>query len=372
MRVPFIDLSLEYQEIREELIETFDQVCSKGSYILGEELERFEQAVADFCETKFAVGVANGGDAITLCLKVLGVERDDEVIIPAHSFLATMTSVISAGAKPVLVDVAEDFNIDPNLIEPAITSKTRAIIPVHLNGRPAKMNEINSIAKKHCLHVIEDAAQSIGATYYAKKTGGLSDAGCFSLHPLKNLNLMGDGGIITTHDENIASQLRLLRNYGLKNRDEAIVWGVNSRLDNLQAAFGLVKLKRLAKWNKRYQEIAKFYYENLHDVVKCLPPNKNLRSVYHNFVIQVHANQRDELMRFLLEQGIETKIHYPVPLHLQPIAKRLSYQQSDFPITEKIIKEIVSLPIYPFLKDGQIEFVCQSIGQFFHSTENTF
>ena len=365
MKVPFINLPLEYQEIKNELIESFDQVCSKGSYILGEELFLFEQAVAKFCETEFAVGMANGGDAITLCLKALEIGQGDEVILPAHSFLATMTCIVSAAAIPVLVDIDEDYNINPKLIEQAITSKTKAVVPVHFNGRPARMNEINSIAKQNGLYVIEDAAQAIGATYYGQKVGSLSDAGCFSLHPLKNLNLMGDGGIMTTHDEKLANQLKLMRNYGLQNRDKAVVWGVNSRLDNLQAAFGLVKLKHLQKWNERYKKIAAMYHERLNSTVKCPSLDKNFQSVFHNFVIQVNADQRDQLINFLLEKGIETKVHYPIPLHLQPVAKNLGYKRGDFPITEKTVKEIVSLPIYPFLKDEQVEFVCSQLKAFY-------
>ena len=362
MKVAFVDLSLEYEQIRDELLNTFDLVCKKSAYILGDELSLFEDSIAKLCNTKFAIGVANGGDAITLCLKAFGITNKDEVIIPANSFLATMTCVVASGAKPIFVDVLKDGNMNPSLLEDAITKNTKAIIPVHISGKPAKMDEINEIAKKHSLYVIEDAAQSIGATYKGKPTGSLSNAGCFSLHPLKNLALMGDGGIITTNDEGLNNTLKLMRNYGLKNRDEAVIWGVNSRLDNMQAGFGLVKLKYLKQWNTRYKEIANQYYEKLHSFIECPSMDEGFDSVFHNFIIQ--HDKRDELMQYLEDKEIQTKIHYPIPLHLQPVAKELNHKIGDFPMTETMSKRIISLPIYPFLTNDKIDFICENILKF--------
>ena len=249
MIIPFVDLAGQFRNLEGELTKAFLDIGRSGVYIMGDRLESFELKAAEYCDVKHAIGVGHGSDAIFLILKALGVGPGDEVITATNSFIASAWVVAATGATPVLVDVAEDLNIEPALIEDAITAKTRAIIPVHLTGRPAPMDEINILAQRHGLHVVEDAAQAIGARYRGRRVGSLGLAAGFSLHPLKNLGVYGDGGLITTNDDKLASKLRMLRNHGLRNRDECEVWGFNSRLDPMQAAFAEIKLGFLDSWN---------------------------------------------------------------------------------------------------------------------------
>ncbi|MCS6765335.1 MAG: DegT/DnrJ/EryC1/StrS family aminotransferase [Candidatus Protistobacter heckmanni] len=351
--------------MRDELHAALDRVGESGMYIMGDELRRFEEAAAAYCGTRYALGVADGSDAIFLALKALGVGPGDEVITAPNSFIATAWTVVAAGAKPVFVDVTEDFNIDPALIEAAITPRTKAIIPVHLTGRVAQMDRIAAIAKKHGLHIVEDAAQAIGARLGAKRSGALGDLGCFSLHPLKNLGLYGDGGLITTDNEALYASLLKLRNHGLRNRDECEIWGFNSRLDSLQAAFASVKLPRLDAWNSRCREIAGMYRAGLKHLVQTPKDRPEEESVYHNFVII--TPRRDELMQHMLSLGVESRVHYPIPIHLQQAAKDLGYREGDFPVTERLAKQMISLPIYPELEAGEIAQVIASIVDFFKS-----
>ena len=307
--------------------------------------------------------MGNGTDALFLSLRALGIRQGDEVITAPNSFIATAGAIVAAGAKPVFVDVKGDYNINPDLIKQAITTKTKAIIPVHLTGRPADMDTILIIARKHGLYVIEDAAQAIGARYKGKRVGSLGSTGCFSLHPLKNLHVHGDGGIITTNNKELYEKLLKLRNHGLKNRDECDFWGYNSRLDSIQAAIGNIKLEYLGDWNKRHREIAVMYRKNLSGVV-TVPVDKEFEEpVYHNFIIQ--GDKRDELQKYLLERGIETKIHYPIPIHLQEAASSLGYKERDFLVCEAQAKRILSLPIYPELTDGQVNMVIKAIKSFY-------
>ncbi|MEI6790885.1 MAG: DegT/DnrJ/EryC1/StrS family aminotransferase, partial [Myxococcaceae bacterium] len=253
------------------------------------------------------------------------------------------------------VDIAEDYNIDVDKIELAITSRTKAIMPVHLTGRSADMDSINNLAKKHNLAVIEDSAQAIGAKYKNKRVGSLGTAAGFSLHPLKNLGVYGDAGLISTCDFELYSKINRLRNHGLKNRDECEIWGYNSRLDPMQAAFALVKLKYLDSWNERHRQIASYYRDNLKNYV-WVPEDKSYEeSVYHNFVIKLE--KRDELSRYLEQHGIGTRVHYPIPIHMQACAEELGYHRGDFPVTERLAKQILSLPIYPELTDSEVEYV---------------
>jgi dTDP-4-amino-4,6-dideoxygalactose transaminase len=310
--------------------------------------------------------VANGTDALFLSLKAIGVKEGDEVITAPNSFLASASSIALIGAKPVFADVREDFNLDPIKVEKAITPKTKAIIVVHLTGRPAPMDELLEVAKRNNIQLIEDCAQAVRAEYNCKRVGSFGITGCFSLHPLKNIAAAGDGGVITTNDENIYNYLLKARNHGLKNRDECDFWSYNSRLDNLQAALLNVKLKHLEMWTERRREIANLYYEKFKGLKIIVPHDKpSEKAVYHTFIIE--TDRRDELKAFLADKGIDTKVHYPVPIHYQEAAKYLGYKKGDFPITERQAETILSLPIYPELTDEQVNYIADSVVEYYKS-----
>jgi dTDP-4-amino-4,6-dideoxygalactose transaminase len=363
MDVPFVGLQRQFHALHDELAAAFERVGSSGMYIMGEELERFEAQAAAYCGTRHALGVANGSDALFLVLKALGVGPGDEVITCPNSFIASAWVIVAAGAKPVFVDADEDYNIDVAKLESAISSRTRAIIPVHLTGRPADMDAINVIAARRGLAVLEDAAQAIGARYRGRRVGSLGTAAGFSLHPLKNLGVYGDGGLITTDDGALHERLARLRNHGLRNRDECQVWGFNSRLDPLQAAFAAVKLPRLDGWNERCRQIAAQYREGLQECVWVPRDRPHEEPVYHNFVIQLE--RRDALIEHLNARGVGTRIHYPIPIHLQECAAQLGYRKGDFPVAERHARTILSLPIYPELTQPEVEHVVQSVRSFF-------
>jgi dTDP-4-amino-4,6-dideoxygalactose transaminase len=368
IKVKFVDLGLEYKSLKDEILKKFDELSSKGQYVLGTEGEKFEKSFAEFCGVKHAIGVANGTDALFLSMKALGIGHGDEVITAANSFIASAGSIAQIGARPVFVDVLEDYNMNPELLEKTITKKTKAIMPVHLTGRPADMDAIMAIAKKHKLFVIEDAAQAVGAKYRGKRVGSFGNTGCFSLHPLKNLHVHGDGGVITTNDTALYEKLLKMRNHGLKNRDECDFFAYNSRLDEIQAGILNIKLPHLDKWNARYWAIARKYQAALtalKDFIQ-VPTDKSFEEpVYHRFIIQ--CERRDELQKYLLENGIDTKVHYPIPLHLQKAAEHLGYKEGDFPVAEKQAKKILSLPGYPALKDEQVEMVINAVKSFYKS-----
>lgn len=364
--IKFVNIGAQFNSLRDEILKKVDEVSQSGEFILGKELQQFEKNFASYCNCKYAVGVANGTDALFLVMKALGIGNGDEVITAPNSFLATAGAVVAAGATPVFADVRDDYNIDPNKIEEAITERTKAIIPVHLTGRLADMSTILDIAKRHGVYVIEDAAQAVGASYNGKRTGSFGTAGCFSFHPLKTLNAYGDGGAITTDDTALYEKLMKIRNHGLKNRDECELWGYNSRLDNLQAAILDIKLKHLDKWNMRKRRMAALYRRGLQGikgVLKVPADAPGEEAVYHTFIIQ--CENRDELQQYLQKQGIETKVHYPIPIHLQKAAVSLGYRKGDFPKAEAITKRILSLPIYPELLDADIETVCSRIIEFY-------
>lgn len=361
--VPFVDLARQFRSIETELTQAFLDVGRSGGYIMGSRLESFERKAAEFIGVRHALGVADGSDALFLVLKALDIGPGDEVITATNSFIASAWVIAAVGATPVLVDVAEDFNIDPRLVEAAVTPRTKAIIPVHLTGRAAPMDEINAIAQKHDLFVLEDAAQAIGARYRGKRTGALGHAAGFSLHPLKNLGVYGDGGLITTNDDALAAKLRLLRNHGLRNRDECEIWGFNSRLDTMQAAFAEIKLGYLDDWNTRCRAIAKTYASGLADYVQVPIDQTWEECVYHNFVIR--TERRDALMAHLLQNGVDTRVHYPIPIHLQDAAKHLGYKLGDFPNAELYAKTMISLPIYPELTDAEVAHVVGAVRSFF-------
>jgi len=365
MQIPYINLGLQHKPIKDEILSAIGTVLENGQFILGEELSKFEKAFAKISGTKYALGVANGTDALFLSLKAIGITKGDEVITAPNSFLASASAVIIAGGTPVFADVREDFNLDPEKVEKAITPKTKAIIAVHLTGRPAPMDELLAIAKKHNLHIIEDGAQAIGAIYKNKPVGSFGTTGCFSLHPLKNLAAGGDGGVITTNNESIYNYLTVARNHGLKNRDECSFWSYNSRLDNLQAALLNVKLKYLDKWTQRRRDFASLYYEQLEDLPMIVPHDMPYeKSVYHTFIIQ--TEDRNELKEHLARKGVDTKIHYPIPIHYQEAAKELGYKKGDFPITERQAETILSIPIYPELTDDQVGYIIGEIRNFYN------
>lgn len=363
MQVPFVSLDRQYRNLREELIAEFDRIGQSGTYILGDTLERFEREVATFCDTRYALGVASGSDALFLSLKALGVGCGDEVITCPNSFIATTWAIVATGARPVFVDAADDYNIDVNQIEAAITSRTRAIIPVHLTGRPVDMDRVNEIARQRRIDVIEDAAQAIGARYKGRRVGSLGDAAGFSLHPLKNLGVLGDGGLVTTSNVKLYEKITKLRSHGLRNRDQCEVWGYNSRLDPLQAGIASTKLSYLERWNRRCRDIASSYRDGLKEIV-WVPQDRDWEEcVYHNFVIRL--DDRDRMIQHLADCGIGTRVHYPIPIHLQECARTLGYKLGDFPVAERQAQTMLSLPIYPELTDEEVWYVVKSIKSFF-------
>jgi len=361
--IPYVDLRRQHVPIKDEILHAVGRVIDSAGFILGEEVERFERKVAEYCRTEYAIGVNSGTDALFLSLKAYGIGQGDEVITVPNSFLATASSIVAAGARPVFVDVGDDLNINPELVERKITRSTRAIIPVHLTGRPVDMDPIMRIARAHNLIVVEDAAQAIGAEYKGRKVGSIGDCGCFSLHPLKTLNACGDGGVITTNDQNLHTSLVQLRNIGLKNRDESDTWGYNSRLDAIQAAILTVKLKYLDLWIEQRRSNAKYYIQHLGDVVRVPDDEGADKPVWHTFVIE--TEQRDELQEHLELNGVGTRIHYPIPIHLQHAAKSLGYQKGDFPVCERQAQTILSLPVYQGLTKDELAHVVDAVTSFF-------
>lgn len=363
MQVPFVSLDRQYRALRDELMAAFDRVGQSGNYIMGPDLERFESEVAEFCGTEYALGVASGADALFLALKAMGIGDGDEVITCPNSFIATAGVIVAAGATPVFVDAAADFNIDVEKLEQAVTGRSRAVIPVHLTGRPAEMDRLNEIAARHDLAVIEDAAQAIGARYKGRRVGSLGRVAGFSLHPLKNLGVLGDGGLVTTNDREIFEAIKKLRNHGLRNRDECQMWGYNSRLDPLQAVIASIKLKHLDNWNQRCREIAARYRAGLEKFVVVPTDREHEEPAYHNFIIQF--DRRDDLMNHLDACGVGSRVHYPIPIHLQESAAAAGYGPGAFPVAERQAKQILSLPIYPELTDAEVEYVIKSVCSFF-------
>ena len=321
MRIPFINLSREAEHFLPELLGTTEKVLKSGMYINGPNVKTLEKNLCEYLQVKHVITVGNGSDALTFILKSLDIHPDDEIICPANSFIATSWSIVAAGAKPVFCDVGEDLLLDIDDFKRKVTTKTKAVIPVHLTGRVFDTKTIFDFCKDENIEIVEDAAQSFGAINEdGKKTGSLGKAGAFSLHPLKNFAIYGDGGIITTNSDEIAKKCLLLRNHGLKNRDEASIWGFNSRLDELQASYALIKLPHIENLTKRYIEIAKYYDEHLTNNIKKPFIRKKYRDVYHNYVVLIPTEIRDLMMKNLFDFGIETKIHYPIPLHLQECA----------------------------------------------------
>ena len=350
MSIPFLDLKTPYIELREELDSAYRRVMESGWYILGAEAESFEQNFARYCSVKHCIGVANGLDALHLLLRAYEIGAGDEVIVPANTYVATWLAVSHAGATPVPVEAdSQTYNLDPSRIAAAITRRTRAIIPVHLYGQAADMDPIMKVAAGHGLKVIEDAAQAHGATYKGRRSGGLGDAAGWSFYPGKNLGALGDGGAITTDDDNLADRVRVLRNYGSRQKYHNEVKGFNSRLDPLQAAFLDVKLRHLENWNLRRQAVARRYLEELKDcpglTLPYVPPWA--QPSWHLFVVR-HGKRKD-FQEHLAQSGIGTLIHYPIPPHLSPAYAEFIGQKGKFPVTEALAEEVISLPMGPHL-----------------------
>jgi len=361
MKVPFLDIRASYIELQKELDAAYQRVANSGWYILGEAVDAFETEFAAYCEAKHCIGVGNGLDALHLILRAYGIGISDEVIVPANTYIATWLAVSHTGAIPVPVEPNEQTcNIDAARIEAAINKHTKAIMPVHLYGQPADMEPILEIAQHYNLKVIEDAAQAHGAIYKGKRTGNLGDAAGFSFYPGKNLGALGDGGAVVTNDDELADKVRVLRNYGSRVKYYNEILGFNSRLDPLQAAFLRVKLKYMDAWNNRRRKIAQQYQEGLADTSGIILPFVPdwAEPVWHLFVIR--SQQRDELQQKLRDANISTMIHYPIPPHLQPAYANMNMKQGDFPISETIHREILSLPMFPQLAQPEIEQVISS------------
>ena len=365
MKVPFGDLSRQYKKYKKEFDSIISGVFEKGSFILGENLKSFEDNFARYLEASHAIGVANGTEALFLALKALEIGNGDEVITVSNTAVPTISAIDSAGAKPVFVDIEENtFNIDPSKIESAITSKTKAIIPVHLYGNPCNMEKIARIAGRYNLKIIEDCAQAHGAEYKGKKVGTFGDCGAFSFYPSKNLGANGDGGMVVTNSGELAEKIRLLRNYGFADRYISILRGYNSRLDEIQAALLDFKLARLDEWNKRRRQIADRYMSELGKLPIIIPSVfSEHKHVFHLFVVRV--KERQKFLEFMSGNGINIIIHYPIPIHLQPAYEFLNYKRGDFPVTENVSEEIVSLPIYPELEEKEISYIIAKIINYF-------
>jgi len=363
MRVPYVDLAAQHAPLRAELLEAVGRVLDHGQFILGDEVEQFEHAFAALVGTRYAIGLNSGTDALVLALRALDIADGDEVITTPNSFVASASCVALLRARPVFVDIREDLNLDPARLEAAITPRTKAIIVVHLTGRPADMDPILEIARRHGLRVVEDAAQSVGARYRGRPVGSFGDLGCFSLHPLKTLNACGDGGMLTTNDPALDQRIRTLRNIGLASRDDAVAWSAHSRLDTVQAAMLLVKLKYLEEWTQQRRTNAQFYQERLSKYVHVPAERPFEYAVYHTFVVQ--ADDRDALRIHLERVGVGTRVHYPRLIHQTTIGTTLGYGPGRFPVAERAAHRILSLPVYPELTRAQLEHVSGAIIDFY-------
>jgi len=370
MKIPLVDLTTHNKLQRKKISQKIQKLIAKGQFILGDEVTNFEKKFASYIGTKYCISVASGTDALILSLKAFGIGKDDEVIIPSMTFIATALAVLHSQATPVFVDITPDTNlIDYTKIEKAITKRTKAIIPVHLYGNVCHMNEITKIANKHNLIIIEDACQAHGSMYKDKHAGSMGDSAAFSFYPSKNLGAYGDAGAITTSNKKIAQTLLLLRNYGAKEKYIHTLVGYNSRLDNLQAGVLSIKLETLDKQNDKRREHVALYSQQL----KKLPidfsiVSQNVMSNYHLYTIRV--KKRDELLLFLKNKNIFCGIHYPLPLHLQPAFAFLQYKKGDFPNSEKLSLETLSLPLYPEMTKKEILYICRQISTFFQKTNN--
>ena len=366
MNVPFLDLKIQYKGIKDEVHAAINEVIENTAFAGGPFVAKFEQEFAKFCNSKHAIGVGNGTDALWLSLIALGIGQGDEVITVPNTFIATTEAISLAGAIPVFVDVEDKTNnMNPALIEAAITKKTKAIIPVHLFGQTADMDPILAVAKKHGLYVVEDACQAHGAEYKGKKAGSMGSTGCFSFYPGKNLGAYGEGGAIVTNDDELAAKMRMFRDHGQAKKYYHAIIGWNARLDGIQGAVLSVKLKYLSAWNDARRKHAKDYTTGLSAVKDIIVPLEAdyARHVYHIYAIRV--KDRDKLMAYLTEKGISCGIHYPVPVHLQDAYSFLKKGEGSYPMAEKCASQYLSLPMFAELTDEQVAYVIEKIKEFY-------
>ncbi len=382
MKVPMLDLNAQYEPIKEVVLQSIKEVFDSKRFINGPQIKELEEKIAEYCQCKYAIGVSSGTDAIIISLMAMDISEGDEVITTPFTFFATAGCIYRVGAKPIFVDIdPKTYNINPDLLEEKITERTKAIIPVHIFGQTAEMDKINEIAKKYNLYVIEDAAQAIGSEYLpgginitqnksnynrnnipqgeSKRAGSLGDVGCFSFFPSKNLGCCGDGGMVTTNNEELAEKIRILRAHGSKPKYYHKIIGGNFRLDTIQAAVLLVKFPLLEKWHKGRQDNAKYYDDRLKDVVGIPYIENYNRMIYNQYTIR--TKNRDKLQQHLQESNIGNAIYYPVPLHLQECFAYLGYKAGDYPEAEKATKEVVSIPIYPELSYEQKDYVIENV-----------
>ena len=375
MQVPFVNLGSQHAVIKRDLEQEFQRIFDKTSFVMGPSLSEFEQLYAQYCGVSRAIGVANGTDALTLALRALGIGPGDKVITAANTFIATVEAIVHAGATPVFVDIdPSTYNMDLQKLkellqgDSQLTADAKTIIPVHLYGQPADMDAVTAIAEEYGLIVLEDACQAHGAEYRGKKAGSMGRAGCFSFYPAKNLGAYGDGGMVVTDDEHVATTLRMLRDHGSNSKYHHDMIGYNSRLDALQAAVLSAKLPHLDEWNTRRRENAALYDDLLSRVDGVVPPGpgvlEGVTPVYHLYVVYLERGDRDELAAFLKEQGVGVGIHYPIPVHLTEAFKSLGYAENSFPVTEDRAGRILSLPMFPELSQDQIEYVVEQVAIF--------
>ncbi len=364
MKVPMVDLVAQYQAVKKEINKAMSGVVESGWFIMGPEVKAFEEETAKYLETRYAISCASGTDALLMTLMAIDLKPGEEVITTPFTFAATAEVIALLGARSVFVDIdPKTYNIDPAKIEKAVTRKTRAIIPVHLFGQPADMDPIMAVAKKHRLPVIEDACQAIGARYKGKRVCGIGVMSCLSFFPAKNLGAYGDGGMVLTNDETLDKKLRMIRDHGSDRRYHHAILGLNSRLDALQAAILRVKLRYLDSWNEARRDRAALYSELLKDALVTTPYIEDFNEViFHQYSIRV--KNRDSLQKHLADAGIASAIHYPIPLHLQQAFRDPKQREGKFPISEEVSREIISLPMYPELKEEAIEAICEKIVEF--------
>ena len=364
MKINYINLSEQYRNEKKDLLRIFNQVLHSGQYIGGKNVDLFENNIKKALKSKECVTLNSGTDALVLALHSLGIKKGDEIITTPNSFIASTAVIVHLGAIPIFVDVLDDQNMDPEQIEKKITNKTKAIMPVHLTGRVCQMDKILKISKKYNLKVIEDAAQAIGSKLNNKFAGTFGDIGCFSAHPLKNLNAIGDSGYLVTNSTKNATLIRDLKNHGMTNRNIVKNFGFVSRMDSLHAAILNYRLKKIGKLISSRRKNAKIYNEILNKKNVFIPKEKkNEFNTYHTFVVQVP--NRNNLQKHLLKKNIQTAIHYPVPIHLQPAAKKLGYKKGDFPKTEKQAKTILTLPVNQYLKEKEIAYISKVVNEFY-------
>jgi dTDP-4-amino-4,6-dideoxygalactose transaminase len=349
----------------EEILAKIAEVVRKGDFTLGSEVDRLEDEFASLIGAKHAVGLGSGTDALFLSLKALGVDKSDEVITTPYTFFATVGAIVTAGARPVFVDIGDDYNIDARKIESAVTSRTKAILPVHWAGKPCDMDPIMDLAARRGIAVVEDACHAVKATYRGRGAGALGTIGCFSFHPLKNLNVWGDGGIATTNSDELAAALRLLRNHGLVNRDECAVFAYNSRLDTVQAVVARHLLAKLDHITESRIANAAYFDQALAGIPEISVPDRDpwIKQVYHLYIVR--AERRNELQNFLIANGVDAKVHYPVPMHLQPAARAFGYKAGSFPVCEATTESVISLPAHEFISRAQQDQVAELIRRFY-------